>query len=145
MSSSTQRQPLFAELVFNPQGQAAEVAFVGDEACYVILDGDFRRHVEAETIDRQVLLALHEQIVDHKEIVTQGVLNMLGQDDLFTKAMIDSSIENFEQQLDQLLQQGLPPDARTWLGLMGFRVIVDVHGEVLQIESPVGMAGLDDE
>jgi hypothetical protein len=57
---------------------------------------------------------------------------MLGREDLFTKAMIDSSIQN----MDQVLDQGLPEDARTWLGMFGFRVIVDIHGELVRIELP---------
>jgi len=131
MANPLQRRPLFEGLVFNERGQVAEVARVGGEPCYVILDGDFRRHVESQVIDRQVLQTLLEQILDHREIVTQGILSMLGQDDLFTKAVVDSSIENLEERMDELLEQGLPDDARTWLGLAGFRIIVDVHGQVV--------------
>jgi predicted RNA polymerase sigma factor len=60
------------------------------------------------------------------------MLQMLGKDDLFTKAMIDASIEN----MDQVLDRGLPDDARAWLGLLGFKVIVDRHGEVVRLDMP---------
>jgi hypothetical protein len=60
------------------------------------------------------------------------MMAMLGKDDLFTKAMIDSSIEN----IDLLIEQGLPDDARTWLGMFGFRIIVDVHGDVVRTDLP---------
>jgi hypothetical protein len=64
---------------------------------------------------------------------------MLGKDDLFTKAMIDSSIKN----MDQVLDRGIPPDARMWLGMLGFRIVVDVHGEVVSIEMPNAEEGLE--
>jgi hypothetical protein len=47
MPESTPSHAMFAGLVFNQQDQPAEVAYIGDEAHYVILDDDFRRHVAA--------------------------------------------------------------------------------------------------
>lgn len=132
MVSSDRRQALFAGLVLNEETEPAEVAYVGDEPNYVILDAGFRRHVASEIIDRQVLQWLQEQIFANRELVTEGMLAMLGKDDLFTKAMIDASIQN----IDQLIEQGLPDDARTWLGMFGFRIIVDIHGEVVRIDLP---------
>jgi hypothetical protein len=96
----------------------------------VIDDAGFRRHVEAAHIDRQVLAAMQAQIDANKDALEEGMLKMLGQADLFTKAAIDSSLGH----VDRLLQNGLPLEARQWLGLMGFRVVVDVHGDVVNIE-----------
>jgi hypothetical protein len=132
MGSQAGRQALFGGLVHNEENEAAPVAYVGDDPHYVILDGDFRRHVASEYVDRQVLAWLQEQIFANRDIVTEGILDMLGKDDLFTKAMIDASIQN----IDQLIEQGLPDDARTWLGMFGFRIIVDVHGEVIRTDVP---------
>lgn len=108
------------------------MVYVGDKPNYVILDDGFRRHVDSEYVDRQVLRWLQEQIFANRELVTEGMLSMLGKDDLFTKAMIDASI----QHMDQLIEQGLPEDARTWLGMFGFRIIVDIHGDVVRIDLP---------
>jgi hypothetical protein len=130
------QQALFENLVFNEQGQPAEVVRVGGAPFYVILDGDFRRHVEAEAIDRQVLEWLSEQIAANRDLVTQGAMKLMGQDDLFTKATIDSSLENVDEQMEQLMAQGLPEEARAWLGMMGFRVVVDLHGEVVGLDAP---------
>jgi hypothetical protein len=130
--SSSRRQALFTGLVFNEEEEPAEVVYVGDKPNYVILDDRFRRHVDSEYVDRQVLRWLQEQIFANRELVTEGMLSMLGKDDLFTKAMIDASI----QHMDQLIEQGLPDDARTWLGIFGFRIIVDIHGDVVRIDLP---------
>jgi hypothetical protein len=113
-------------------GQPLEVANIGDEAQYVIDDNGFRRHIDAEAIDRQVLTQLQGQIEANKEAVEQGLMKMMGSEDIFTKAAIDKSIQN----MDQVLQQGIPDDARQMLGMMGFRVVVNYHGEVLRIDQP---------
>jgi hypothetical protein len=131
---------LFAGLVMDENGRPLEVASIGDEAQYVIDDNGFRRHIDAETIDRQVLTQLQSQIEANKDAVEQGLMKMMGSEDIFTKAAIDKSIQN----MDQVLNQGLPEDARQMLGMMGFRVVVNYHGEVLRIDQP-GVADDSDE
>ena len=143
MSDSSGRQALFEGLVFNEEGQPAEVDRVGGEPCYVVLDADFRRYVEAEVIDRQVLAWLHEQVLSNQELVTEGTMSLLGRDDLFTKAMVDASLRDMDERLGELMQQGLPEGVRAWLGMMGFRIVVNVHGEVVEIDVP-SVADVDD-
>ena len=123
---------LFAGLVVDENGQPLDVANIGDEAQYVLDDNGFRRHIDAETIDRQVLAQLQSQIEANKDAVEQGLMKMMGSEDIFTKAAIDKSIQN----MDQVLTQGIPDDARQMLGMIGFRVVVNYHGEVLRIEQP---------
>jgi len=130
------RHALFAGLVFNEQDEPAEVVYIGATPHYVIPDDGFRRHVEAETVDRQVIESLRQQILSHRELITQEMLAMLGKDDLFTKAMIDASIQNIDSHIDTLLERGLPEDTRTWLGMLGFKVVVNVHGEVVRLDAP---------
>ena len=138
------RHALFAGLVVNEQDQLAEVVYIGAVPHYVILDDGFRRHVESETVDRQIIELLRQQILSHRELVTQEMLAMLGKDDLFTKAMIDASIQNIDKHMDILFSQGLPEDTRTWLGMLGFKVVVNVHGEVVRLDAP-GQEDLGDE
>lgn len=130
------RQAVFDGLVFSEEGEPAVVGRVGDEPCYVVLDAGFRRHVEAEAIDRQVLAWLYEQILSNRELVTQGTMSLLGKEDLFTKAMIDASIQDMDERIEELMRHGLPEGVRAWLGMLGFRIVVNVHGEVVDIQSP---------
>ncbi len=123
---------VFAGLIFDELGRALGVTTIGDEAQYVIDDGGFLRHIDAASIDRQVLAVIQEQINAHKDIVEEGMMRMLDNYDLFTKATIDASIKN----IDQVLERGIPDDARMWLGMMGFRVVVNVHGEVIKFDMP---------
>jgi hypothetical protein len=125
-------QALFAGLVIDENDRPLDVARVGSEAAYVIDDDGFRRHIDAAQIDRQVLTILQEQINANKDVVEQGIMKVVGSDDLFTKAAIDKSIENF----DQVLERGLPPNALQWLGMMGFRIVVNLHGEVIKLDQP---------
>jgi len=132
MTEELSRPALFAGLVQDEEGNPVDVAGVGGIPYYVVDDAGFRRHVEAEGVDRQVIEMLREQFMAHREIATAAMLQMLGKDDLFTKAMIDASIKN----MDQILSTGLPEDARAWLGMLGFRVIIDIHGEVVALDMP---------
>ena len=123
---------VFEGLVFDEAGRALAATTVGGEAQYVIDDDGFHRHIDAASVDRQVLAVIQEQINTNKDVVEEGMMRMLDNYDLFTKATIDASIKN----MDQVLERGLPDDARLWLGMMGFRVVVDVHGEVVKLDMP---------
>lgn len=140
MIESTPSHAMFAGLVFNQAGQPAEIAYIGGEAHYVILDDDFRRHVAAREVDRQVLAHLREMMEPFRDQAVVEMMRMMGKEDLFTKAMIDSSLKNWEQALGQ----PIPEDMRAWLGMLGFRVTVDVHGEVVDFRLPSQMSGEED-
>jgi hypothetical protein len=137
MTPPAQPRAVFEGLVYDEAGRPLEVTYLGDEPHYVIDDAGFRRHVAAAHIDRQILDAMQSQIDENKDLIEEGMLRMIGRDDLFTKAAIDSSLGR----IDQLLTQGLPVEARQWLGMMGFRVVVDVHGDVVSIQG----GGVSDE
>ena len=132
MDHSPPRSALFSGLIQDESGNPVEAVLVGDVPNYVVEDAGFRRHVESEAVDRQVIEMLREQFMAHRDIATEAMLQMLGKDDLFTKAMIDASIKN----MDQVLDQGLPDGARAWLGMLGFLVIIDTHGQVLRLDMP---------
>ena len=138
------KQPLFDGLVVNENDEPARVAFIGNEAHYVINDSGFKRHIAAEAIDRTVVRTLRAQITQHQDLVSDNALKMLGQDDLFTKAMIDSSLKNIDKHIDQLMQQGLPNGAKQWLGMLGFKIMVNHHGEVIKLVQP-GIVAPDQE
>ena len=131
---------LFAGLVIDEQDNVAQVTRVGGDAFYVVDDDGFDRHIPAEVVDRQVLKVLKEQILGQREMVVEGMLQYLGQDDLFTKATVEASINQMDEHLEELQRTGLPEEARSWLGLMGFRVVIDVHGEIVDLQMPEAAA-----
>jgi hypothetical protein len=136
------KQALFAGLVIDETGKAAETTYVGDEPCYVIDDAGFRRHISSEQIDRQVLQHLQDLMKGSEDLISEQTAKMLGQDDVFSVAAIQQQLKNMDKQFDMLLQQGIPEDARVYLGMMGFKVVVNYQGEVLRVEQP---GALDDQ
>ncbi|NLV75058.1 MAG: hypothetical protein GXY52_10350 [Chloroflexi bacterium] len=136
----THQQALFSGLVYNTEGELAEVVWIGGEAHYAIPDDGMRLHVTAATIDDAVLAHLKEQITAHQDEIIRGVLNMIGKDDLFSKAAVESSIRNMEQNV----RQSNPAQWLPWLRMMGLRVVVDHHGEITELIYPEHPAGDDD-
>lgn len=128
--------PVFSGLVVDEWGRAVETAFVGSEPCYVVDDDGFRRHIPSEQVDRRVLEIMRESIAGHEDLLSDQAAKMLGQDDIFSRAMIANQIKNMDQQFDTLLQTGLPEELRAYLGMMGFRIRIDLHGEVIEVEQP---------
>lgn len=128
--------PLFAGLVVDESDRPVESAFVGDEPCYVIDDAGFRRHIPAAQVDRQVLQQMQNLIKGSEDLISEQTAKMLGQEDVFTVAAIEQQLKNIDKQFDVLMQQGLSEDARAYLGMLGFKVVINFHGEVLRVEQP---------
>lgn len=128
------RVAMFAGLVVDEEGNAAEVTHVGENACYVVYDDDFKRHIDAEEVDRQVLRFMRAQVEGQRDVAVSAVLDMMGKDDIFTKAAVEASINNMEESVGQ----PIPEDARQLLGMMGFRITIDIHGNVVDVNFPAG-------
>ena len=138
------RRALFEGLIGDTDGKPVTVSQVGGEAQYIVDDDGFHFHVPAERVDREVLALLRGQILANQDAVTQGAMQMLGKDDLFTKVMIDSSLKNMDEHFTGLIQSGLPAEARAYLGMLGFRIVLNYHGEVVSVEQP-GTPGREEE
>jgi hypothetical protein len=129
-------QPLFGGLIVDEYGKPVETGSVGGEPMYVVDDFGFRRHIPSEQVDRQVLKMMTEQIKGHEDLLSEQTAKMLGQEDIFTMAMIQNQLKNIDQQLDQVLKTGIPEEGRAYMGMMGFKVVINVHGEVVSLEQP---------
>ena len=101
--------------------------------------------VGAEQIDRAVLARMAELMKGSEDILSEQTAKMLGQDDPFSKAIIEQQLKNIDKQFDQLAKTGIPEDMRAYLGMMGFKVIINVHGEVIKVEQPGASSGEEGE
>ena len=128
------RDALFKGLIYDERELPVEVALVGSDAYYIVDDNGFHRHIDAEEVDRQVLGVFIEQLQDNKDLAVEQALKFLGRDDLFTKAAIDASVRNID--MDQIIAQGIPEQARNMMGMLGFRIIINHPGEVLRMDQP---------
>jgi hypothetical protein len=135
------KNALFAGLVVDENDHVAAAAVVGDEAFYVIDDAGFKRHIPAEHIDRQVLARMQEMMKGSEGLISEQAAKMLGQDDIFTKALIEQQLKNMDKQFDALTQQGIPEEGRAYLGMLGFKIVINYHGEILRIDQLAAPGG----
>jgi hypothetical protein len=137
------RQAMFDGLVYDEYDNLLETTVIGGEAQYVFDDDGFRRHIDADMVDRQVVGFFLSQLEANKDLAVEQALKMLGSDDLLTKAAVDASLRNMN--MDQVMAQGVPAQARDMLGMLGFRVVVNMHGEVVRLDQPVAGEDNPDE
>ncbi len=130
------RQPIFAGLVVDEADRPAGTAYVGDEPCYVVDDAGFLRHIPSVQVDRQVLEMMRKQINGNEEMLSEQAAKMLGTDDIFSKALLQNHLKNIDQQFEKLLEMGIPEDSRAFMGMSGFKVVINVHGEVVRLDQP---------
>lgn len=138
------RQALFAGLVFDELDRPVGTAYVGSEPCYVIDDAGFQRHIPSEQVDRQVLGEIKGLIQGNEDLLSEQTAKMIGSEDPFSRAIIENQLKNIDQQFEQLFEIGIPEDMRAYLGMTGFRVVIDYHGHMLRVEQPGAAGGEDD-
>jgi len=129
-------KPLFIGLVFDENDLPVDFAVVGQEPCYVVDDAGFKRHIPSAQVDRQVLEIMKESIEGHEDIISEQAVKMLGQEDIFTRAVYLEQLKNIDQQFDELIETGIPEDGLAYLGMTGFKVVIDHHGDVLDLKQP---------
>jgi len=130
------RRPLFEGLVVDENDQPVDVIYVGDEPCYVVNDAGFRRHIPSDMVDRQVLQLMKDMVEGNEDQLADQTAKMLGQNDIFTRAIIQNQFKQIDQQFENLLQVGIPEEGRAYMGMMGFRVVINLHGDVVKLEQP---------
>jgi hypothetical protein len=130
------QKAVFEGLVRNEDDSPVEVHYVGGEACYVVNDDGFLRHVPSEQVDRQVLGEMRKQIEGNEDLLAEQTAKMTGQEDIFSRAAIQRQLMNIDKNMEALMQTGIPPEARAYLAMMGFRIIINMHGEVVRVDQP---------
>ena len=135
---------LFEGLVVDERDQPVPVAYVGDAPCYVVDDAGFHRHIPCEQVDRQVLQQMSQMIQGHEDLLAEQTAKMLGQEDIFSRAIIENQLKNLDEQFETVLKTGIPEDGRAYMGMLGFRIRINVHGDVLEVNQP-GAIAPDDE
>ena len=134
---------LFEGLVFDEADHVLAVAYVGSEPTYVLMEDSFRYHVDARLVDGRVMAGFKEQIDDNPDLMSEGMMKMMGKDDLFTKVAVSAALKNMDKNIAQLHDTGLPEQARQYLGMMGLRIVINRHGEVIDLHMPGG--AIDDD
>ena len=115
------KHAVFEGLVFDENNSPTEVVYIGEEPCYVVNDQGFRRHIPSTQVDSQVLEAIAKSIEGHEDLLSEQTAKMMGSEDPFSVALIESQIKNVSRQFDQIMEVGINEDLRAYLGMMGFR------------------------
>lgn len=132
-------QPLFAGLIVDEFDRPVGVTTVGDDQCYVVDDAGFKRHIPSQQVDRKVLDMMRAQISGNEEMLTQQAAKMLGTEDIFSKAMLENQLKNIDKQFEALLHTGIPEEGRAYMGMSGFKVVINIHGEVIRLDQPTAI------
>ncbi len=125
---------MFDGLVIDESDNLVAVKLLNGEAFYVVDDAGFMRHIEAEKIDREVVTFFIDQLKNNKNLAVDQAMRMTGQDDIFSKAALDSQIENIN--VEDIVGQILPIQAREMLGMLGFRIVVNYRGDIVRLDQP---------
>ena len=139
------KEPLFLGLVFSEDEKPLTAAQVGEEPFYILDDAGFRRHIRARDLDESILRWLWEQIRGHEQELAEQAARMTGQEDIFSRAVLQNSLAHPEASIEEIFRHGFPEETRMWMGMMGFRAIVNVHGELLRVDQPARAADEDPE
>jgi hypothetical protein len=138
-------RPLFTGLISDEDEAPVGVAYIGSEPCYVVDDHGFKRHIPSVDVDRQVLKLMVGQVHGNESLIAEQTAKMLGQEDIFTKAMIQNQLVHIDDQIESLLQSGIPEGGLAYMGMMGFKVIINIHGEVIRVDQPATSGEEGDE
>jgi hypothetical protein len=138
------KHALFSGLVIDESDRPVSSTQVGEESFYVVDDQGFLRHIPSEQVDRQVLAEMGKMLEGHEEELSEQAAKMLGQDDPFSRAAIEKRLENLDGQVDEVLAAGLPEASRAYLGMTGFKVRINLHGDLLEIQQPGSIAPEDE-
>jgi hypothetical protein len=135
------RKAIFEGLVVDEDGRQVTTAYVGEDPCYVIDDHGFNKHILSEEVDCQVLEMMKEQMAGKEDLLSEQTAKMLGTDDIFSRAMIETQLKNIDQQFDNLLDMGIPEESRAYMGMLGFKIVINVHGQVVKLDQPAISSG----
>ena len=127
---------IFEGLVFDENENPADVKNIGNEAFYVVDDDGFLRHIPAEDVDRQIIEQLKKKFEENKDAIIEQSAKLLGIEDPFSQAAMASKLGDFDQQYDLLKMVGIPENDRMFLGMAGFKVIIDIHGNLVEFHQP---------
>lgn len=127
---------IFEGLVFDEDENPVDVRSIGNEAFYVIDDDGFMRHIPAEEVDRQIIEQLKKQFDENKDAIIEQSAKLLGIDDPFSQAAMASKLGDFDQQYELLKMVGIPENDRMFLGMAGFKIIIDIHGNLVEFHQP---------
>ena len=138
------KQAFFAGLIYDEKDNLIETVNVGSDAFYVVDDDGFKRHIDSREVDERIVRVFTDQINGNEEYLANAAAQMTGKTDLFSMAMFKSQLKNIDQEIDSMFRQGPPAGLAEMLGMSGFKVTIDFHGNIVNINMPSAPDSSDD-
>jgi hypothetical protein len=129
-------EPLFKGLIVDEYDHPVDITRIGEESFLIVDDDGFLRHIPSEQVDKQVLDSIRASIEGNEDLISEQTSKIMGQDDIFSRAIISNQLKNLDKQFEMMLQTGIPEEGRAYMGMMGFKVVINIHGEVVKVIQP---------
>lgn len=137
-------QAFFSGLVYDENDNLINTVTIGNESFYVVDDYGFKRHIESKEVDEKIFHLFTDQINGNEEYLANAAANLTGKTDLFSMAMFKNQLTNIDKEIDTMLRQGPPQGLTEFLGMSGFKVNIDLHGNITQVNMPAVSEGSDE-
>ena len=135
----------FSGVIYDENDNLIDTVIIGNESFYVVDDYGFKRHIDSREVDEKIFRLFTDQINGNEEYLANAAANMTGQTDLFSMAMFKSQLKNIDKEIESLFKQGPPQGMREFLGMSGFRVTIDLHGDIVNVNMPSVGGSPEDE
>ncbi len=132
MAVERARPAAFEHLVYDPAGQPVPVKKIGGNDFYVVGEDGFDYHIAAGKVDSAVWNTLRSHFQKAKEDHLPAALAAMGVEDPFTLAAYEAAIDN----IGTADTVAIAPEHKNMLALMGFRIVIDYHGDVQDVVMP---------
>lgn len=130
------KQAIFSGLVFDEQDRVVSTNTIGGESFYIVDDNGFKRHIPSEDIDKPMMKLFTDQVEGNEDLLADQAAKMTGQDDLFSVAIFKNQMKNLDKEIESLYNTGLPEEAKSFMGMMGLKITIDVHGDIVNVNMP---------
>ena len=132
METGRPQPAAFEHLVYDQTGSSVPVKKIGGNDFYVVVEDGFDYHIEAGKVDAAVWNTLKSHFLQVKDDQLPAALEAMGVEDPFTLAAYEAAIDNIGA-ADALT---IAPEHKDMLALLGFRIVIDYHGDVKDVVMP---------
>lgn len=126
----------FSGLIYDENNNLIETTTVGNDCYYIVDDDGFKRHIDSREVDEKIVRLFTDQINGNEEYLANAAANMTGKTDLFSMAMFKNQLKNIDKEIDAMFLQAPPPGLAEYLGMAGFKINIDLHGNIVGVNMP---------
>ena len=135
------KQAFFDGLVYDEKNDLLETVTVGSDSFYIVDDDGFKRHIDSRELDEKIVRLFTDQITGNEDYLASQAATMNGKTDLFSMAMFKNQLKNIDKEIEAMFSMPRPQGLTEYLGMTGFKVIIDIHGNIVHVDMPAAPDG----